>query len=106
MDETRYESIRTSLHEELRKQGKATDYHLSLADDYVTYEREKDVLFEDIKKTGPRYVTEGTHGAMITKDNKSYGQVMNITKTQLSILKSLGIDENVIQETSDVDDYM
>lgn len=106
MNDNRYESIRKSIHDELRKQGKATEYHLSLADDYVKYEREKDVLFEDIKKTGPRYVTEGTHGAKITKDNKSYGQVMNITKTQLSILKSMGIDENVINEESDMNDYM
>ena len=106
MSTNRYESIRRSLHDELHKQGKATEYHLSLADDYVKYEQEKDVLFKDIKKTGPRYTTQGAHGSEITKDNKSYGQVMNITKTQLSILKSLGIDVTVVNDDSGLDDYM
>ncbi|OUC52447.1 hypothetical protein B7939_00540 [Eggerthia catenaformis] len=97
--------IRESIINELEKQNKTTKYHLDLAEDYMKYYDMKEKLFDDIKENGPRITTAGTGGAEITKDNKSYNLITKTTDTMLKILKSLNIENNIV-EMSDEDAYM
>ena len=100
------EMIRKALLDELEKQGKLTEYNISLVDDYVHYDMMKDELMKDIEKTGPRYTVEGTAGKMITKDNKSYGQAFNCTSVMLKILTKLDIEKSVVDEIETSEGYI
>ena len=93
--------IRKALLDELEKQGKLTEYNVSLVDDYVHYD-----MMKDIEKTGPRYTAEGTAGKMITKDNKSYGQAFNCTSVMLKILTKLDIEKSVVDEIETSEGYI
>lgn len=98
-------SIRDSMIGELEKQNKTTKYHLDLVEDYMKYYDMKEKLFNDIKKNGPRITVIGTGGSEITKDNKSYNLITKTTDIMLKILKSLNIENSII-EMSDEDAYM
>lgn len=93
--------LKKSLAEALERHGKTTDYYKALANDYLRYNNLKEELMEDCEKNGPRITVAGTNGAMITKDNKSFQLLNNTTKTMLSILKALDIEENELPGDDD-----
>ena len=100
-----YKDIKNSLIEELNKQGKTAKYFMDMADDYMKYYVIKERLQEDIDKNGPRITCPSSTGKMVIKDNKSYAQLINVSKIMINILTTLGIDQTDIEEDVE-DDYM
>lgn len=85
--------IRESLYEQLRLQGKTSDFYKDLAEDYLYYWKLKKELIKDIKKKGIRYSAINGNGISVEKANESVLNLQKTTATMLKILADLNLKE-------------
>lgn len=97
--------MQNSLMEQLRLQGKTSDFYTDLANDYVEYWGIKKKLIADIKKRGVRYKTVNGNGIEVEKPNESVTNLPKITAAMLKILNDLNIKEPLAESTLE-DDYL
>lgn len=97
--------VQNSLMEQLRLQGKTSDFYTDLVNDYVDYWEIKKKIIADIKKRGVRYETVNGNGIEVEKPNESVTNLPKITAAMLKILSDLNLKEPII-ESSMEDDYL
>lgn len=89
--------VKESLIKQLENKSAATDYFLSLIDDYIFYFIEEQGMQEDVKKKGRSYKTKSASGFPILKENESLKNAVTFNKQKLAILKQLGLtSDNVV----------
>ncbi|WP_291636567.1 hypothetical protein [Clostridium sp.] len=97
--------VKESLIRQLENKKAATDYFLSLIDDYMFYFNEEQSMQEDVKTRGRSYKAKSASGFMIIKENENLKNAVTFSKQKLAILKQMGLTtDDVIGD--DVDDEM
>lgn len=97
--------IKDSLNEQLRLQGKTSDFYCDLVNDYLFYWSLKKRLIKDIKEKGIRYSTINGNGIEVEKANESVINLQKTTSTMLKILNDLNLKEPTF-ESDPTNDYL
>lgn len=99
------EAIKKDLLNQLELKGMYQSYYIDMVEQYMNYYDIKNKLMNDIKKNGVRIEVTSGNGFTTSKINDSIMMVQKTTPLMLKILKDLGLEEPVTDETSD-DDYL
>ena len=91
--------------EQLRLQGKTSNFYCDLVSDYMDYWAIKKKLIADIKKKGLRYKAINGNGIEVEKANESVTNLPKITASMLKILSDLNLKEPLSESTLE-DDYL
>ena len=97
--------IKDSLIDQLKLQGKTSEFYTDLVDDYMYYWKLKKELIKDIKEKGIRYKAVNGNGIMTDKANESVVNLQKTTSTMLKILSDLHLKEPIF-ESNPTDDYL
>lgn len=97
--------VQDSLMEQLRLQGKTSNFYSDLVSDYMDYWAIKKKLIADIKKKGLRYKAINGNGIEVEKVNESVTNLPKITASMLKILSDLNLKEPLSESTLE-DDYL
>lgn len=97
--------VQDSLMEQLRLQGKTSNFYCDLVSDYMDYWAIKKKLIADIKKKGLRYKAINGNGIEAEKVNESVTNLPKITASMLKILSDLNLKEPLSESTLE-DDYL
>lgn len=97
--------VQNSLMEQLRLQGKTSNFYCDLVRDYMAYWEIKKKLIADIKKKGLRYKAINGNGIEVEKPNESVTNLPKITASMLKILNDLNLKEPLSESTPE-DDYL
>lgn len=97
--------MESSLREQLKLQGKTSDFYTDLVNDYIYYWEMKKKLIADIKKKGVRYLAVNGNGITVEKANENIQNLQKTTATMLKILADLNLKEP-IKRSSAEEDYL
>ena len=97
--------MESSLKEQLKLQGKTSDFYTDLVNDYIYYWEMKKKLIADIKKKGVRYLAVNGNGITVEKANENIQNLQKTTATMLKILADLNLKEP-IKRSSAEEDYL
>lgn len=84
--------IKESLIAQLDEKSMKFASYCDLIDDYMEFHSIKTQLIADIKKRGLTYQEKSSRGELITKENPSVKNLVNINKQMLQILEKLELD--------------
>ncbi len=90
--------IRESLMAQLRAKGADVSHFEALVDDYMEYCKLIKKMKADIKKRGMTYTATSAAGKEYEKDNPNVKLLPQYTRSQLAILKELGLTTDKIAE--------
>lgn len=90
--------IRESLMAQLRAKGADVSHFEALVDDYMEYCKLIKKMKADIKKRGMTYKATSAAGKEYEKDNPNVKLLPQYTRSQLAILKELGLTTDKIAE--------
>jgi len=97
-------SVKESLIEQIKLQGKTSDFYVDLINDYMSLWDLKEMLYDDIKTNGLRLIQKNGNGFETEKKNDSVADIQKTTATMLKILNDLNLKEPL--EVATDDDYM
>ena len=90
--------IRESLMAQLRAKGADVSHFEALVDDYMEYCNLIKKMKADLKKRGMTYTATSAAGKEYEKDNPNVKLLPQYTRSQLAILKELGLTTDKIAE--------
>ena len=97
--------IKESLMEQLKLQGKSSEFYQDLVEDYMYYWRLKKELIKDIRTKGLRYSAKNGNGINVEKPNESVQNLQKTTSTMLKILSDLNLKEP-LSKSDPEEDYL
>lgn len=97
--------IKDDLIQQLEIKGMYHSFYRDFVDQYVEYFNMKNKLMKDIKEKGVRVEVTSGNGFTTSKANESIMLCQKTTQMMLKILNDLGLQEPVVEETTD-DDYL
>lgn len=99
-------AVRQSLINQLEAKGMKSAYYLDKVDEYMTHWKLHQDCWKDIKKRGLRVTVTSGNGFPKECENESRKSMSDESRTMLSILKALGLEEPTATEADDGSDYM
>ena len=98
--------VKQSLISQLEAKGMTSAYYMDKVDEYMTHWKLHQDCWKDIKKRGLRVTVTSGKGFEKECENESRKSMSDESRTMLSILKALGLQEPTALEAADGSDYM
>jgi hypothetical protein len=99
-------AVRQSLIDQLTAKGMTSAYYIDKVDEYMTHWKIHQDCWKDIKKRGLRVTVTSGNGFEKDCENESRKSMNDESRTMLSILKTLGLEEPTAKVADDGSDYM
>lgn len=96
--------IKSSMLEQLEKNGCKTDFYISLVDDYIFAEEQARAMKEDIQNNGITITAISAQGKEYDKENPAIKAFDMYNKQKLAIIKQLGLNIETIDTRSGEDE--
>lgn len=105
MAKMKAKAIKEDLINQLELKGMYHSFYKDFVDQYIQYYNMKNELMKDIKEKGVRVDVKSGNGFVTSKANESIMLCQKTTQMMLKILNDLGLEEPVVDDTTD-DDYL
>ena len=93
--------VKQSLLDQLKVKGATAAYFTDMVNDYMSLWNMKKLLAQDIEERGVRFKDQYSSGKTGWKNNPSNKEMIMVNKQMLSLLKDLGLNEPVEDDSGD-----